>query len=106
MSEIIKSLVWDVVLRAAIESLLVAVPFLNLPVVRQLVTYFLTKFGDFVYSQLDRYVAFTVIDLQTEHQRQEYEAAVKRLAASTPEQLDLAKEQFKKTLHELIKLNG
>lgn len=109
MSDIIKSLVWDVVLGAAIDALFVAVPFLNLPVLRQLIRYMLTTFGDYVYKQLDRYVAFTVIDFQTEHQRAEYEKAVAALSTAnsggTPEELERAKEEFKKSLSALIRLN-
>lgn len=98
----VHSLIFDVVLGAALNAIGVAIPFFRLPVISTVFNFIVTKIVEVLYDQLARYVAFTLIDIKTNEQKQAYQAAVTELKAATPEELEHAKEKFKATLSALI----
>jgi len=106
MNEIVKKLVYEVIVKAAITRLVAAIPFLNLPIVNPLTVYFLGRFAEHLYDVISLYITFQVIDFQTAHQKIEYERAVSELLkaqqSQNKEEQDRAKAEFKKRLGDLI----
>jgi len=104
----IRALVFDVVLKRAIEAAVKSVPFLGWPVVNQVVTYIVKKILVELYEELSRFVSFTLIDWKTKQQQQDYEEAVAKYKAAqesaNAEQVKQAQETFKSTLRDLIRL--
>jgi hypothetical protein len=106
----VKSLIFDVVLGAAVNSITAAVPFLSLPVIKPLFVFVVTKIAGAIYNELERYVSFTLIDIRTNEEKRQYLAAVGELKVvhesptATPEEIELAKQKFKNTLRDLIRL--
>lgn len=98
----VKSLVFDVVLTAALNAMSAAIPFLRLPVIKTIFNFVATKIANAIYEQLAMYVKFTLIDIKTAEQKNEYDKAVDALRLAKPEDVNLAKEEFKKTLSNLI----
>src|SRR5689334_18806066 len=106
--KVVKSLVFDVVLQAALQAMSAAVPFLRLPIINTLFNFIVTKVANALYEELVKYVTFTLIDLRVGAQRAAYERAVEELRvvhdAPQPnsEDVERAKEKFKSTLRDLI----
>lgn len=108
--KVIRSLIFDVVLGAALKSISAAIPFLNLPVINQIFVFIVTKVAGVLYDEMSRYVKFTLIDIRTNAEKEAYEKAVAELKVvhdapqKTPEEIARAKEKFKSTLRDLIRI--
>lgn len=101
----VRSLIFDVVLVAALNAISAAIPFFRLPVVNTIFTFIVTKIAGALYDELSRYVTFTLIDIKTKEQKARYEQAVNELRTAKPEEIDHAKEKFKSSLRDLIGIN-
>lgn len=105
----IKSLILDVVLKAAIRQIIAAVPFLSWPVINPLVTYLITKVATVLYDHMALYISFQLIDFKTDQEQKAYTKAVEELKAAhaapnaTEKQLNDAKEKFRRNLGDLIR---
>lgn len=104
----IHHLIFDVALKAAIASVVASVPFLAWPVVNPVFIFVVTKLTEKVYDRLKLFVAFTIIDFETEAARTAYENAVaelKQVLQGAPDAgtIQKARDDFKRTLAGLIR---
>lgn len=110
--ELIKKLIFEVIVKAAIDRAVAALPLLGLPVLNPLFTWAVMKIATLIYTELARHVSFALIDLKTKQEREAYEEAVIELkrvqleVAPEPGELDRAKQKFKDTLRDLIRFRS
>lgn len=109
MDEQIRSVIFDVVLKAAVKNITAAVPILSWPVINPIVNFVILKIATILYDQLALYVKFTLIDFKTDQEQRAYTKAVEefktiqKAPAATPEEKNHAKENFKRALGDLIR---
>jgi hypothetical protein len=111
MNEIVKEVIYDSVVKAAIKRVIAALPFLATPVIGPVLAYILssliTRLADLLYKELSLFVTFSVIDFQTEQQKRKYEAAVEALKAATQtknqKEIERAKKEFQDRLRDVIR---
>lgn len=116
VESIIHGAVMDVAVNAAIGAAISAVPFLGLPVIKQLFGWVVNWVAGLLAEQLERFVAFTIIDIQTGQQAAAYSDAVLELKRAIKygdpdetkkaEQLEAARKKFRETLGDLIHYDG
>lgn len=112
-NKIIHAAVYDVALRGAKLAAYAEAPWLKAPIISQIFEYLLGKFADWVYTSLDNAVAFSIIDIETQAQREAYEDAVHELKATLQpltgapdaEAIAKAEEEFRKRLSDLIRMH-
>lgn len=110
MDETVKRLIFEVVMSRVVSALLTAVPFLNLPIIKQIVTAVIMKIAERIWDVLARVVDFKIIDIQTAEQARAYEEAVQKLKdtqanpEATLEQVQAAQDAFKARMRDLIRL--
>lgn len=101
---------YDLVLQAAIKYAQVQVPFLSLPIIGTLFGWAVNWFGGIIYTQMERYVSFTIIDLQVGHENSAYKDAVtefkEAVSKGDEDAKRVAKEELKKRLGNLIHYGG
>jgi ABC-type branched-subunit amino acid transport system permease subunit len=119
---IIKHLIFDVAVKAAVASAITAAPLLGVPVIRTIFTFMVEKIATLVYKELSRFVVFSIIDLKNEADLKSYQEAVSNLEIilETPPahfdygidgvlkkeaEIEKAKEEYKKRLASLIRFN-
>lgn len=106
---LIKGIIFDVVLKAAISRAIAYLPFLAWPIVNPLFTFFMSKLGSLIFTELKRNVSFAIIDYRTEKERAAYEAAAERLKNEfrqpeiDPASIEKAKQAMRDSLAELIR---
>lgn len=113
--EVIHSLIFDVALKAVLEKIVIAVPFLGYPVIRPVFALIVNKLFELLYEELSTFVQFEVIDFQNAEKNKEYQNAVQDLkdkltipAAHWPTEkerqdaIDQSKAKFKETLRNLV----
>lgn len=109
-SSLIKSLIFEVVLTAAISKAITYLPFLAWPVVNPIFVYLVEKIGTMIYVELERAVAFEIIDYRTEAEKEAYDQAAERLKNELehpipdPDRIETAKEVMRDKLRDLIRL--
>jgi hypothetical protein len=105
---VIKNLLLEVALKAALTQICVEIPALGLPVIRQLFFFLSTKLVEVVYDHLEQAVNFAIIDVKVDGKHRDYEAAVSKLreALIKNEEIDKAQEEFKSRLRSLIHFDG
>lgn len=120
--KIIKHLIFDVAVKAAVASAISAAPLLGVPVIRPIFTFIVERVANLVYTELSRFVVFSIIDLKNETDLKNYQDAVKQLETileTPPEhydhgedgihkkeiEIEKAKEEYKKRLASLIRFN-
>lgn len=108
VDKIIKVLIYDVAVNAAVEAAVVEVPILGLPVVKQVFSFLVGRFADLVYAQLEPAVVFSIIEFQTDKERQAYQNSIMQLQTAlnggSLETINQAKESFKSNLRDLIRV--
>lgn len=70
---ILKTLIYDVVLKAVMTKIIARVPFLGFPVIVAVSSFVVTKIATAFYEELSKTVDFYIIDTRVEAQRVEYE---------------------------------
>lgn len=109
--DILKKLIFDVVVGAVLSSIVSAVPILGLPVISTIVTSLLMKVAWMLFEQTSRLINFQIIEWKDEATQRAYEAAVADLKSlhddpmADEESIENAKQKFKDTLRDLIKLS-
>lgn len=107
---VIHVLIFDVAEKAAETYARAQVPFLNTPVISQIFSYAMKWLCGFVYVAMSNQATFTVIDLQTDHEKDQYIKAVDELKAiqksGDQNAIDEAKRKFREKLAALIKFDG
>lgn len=102
-----QDLVYEVLKKAAISKMLVAFPFLNIPVIKQIFTFFTDKLLDKFYETLKEKQAFFIIDFKTQRELNEYNDALNELettlgTTNDEGKINEARENFEKRLGDLI----
>ena len=84
-----------------------AMPYLNIPIVRQLVEFLIKKVYDIVYTELDLHGNYIAIDFKTEIQKRRYDKAVRILdkAIEENQNIEKAKDEYKKAFRNIINFN-
>lgn len=107
--KIVKVLVYDVAVELACKAAIAKLPFLGLPVVRQVFEFLVGQIGDIVYEQLSKFAILTVIRFEVEADRVKYERAVRDLDAAIQSgernEIENKKIEFKARLRELVRLD-
>jgi predicted Zn-dependent peptidase len=108
-SDLAKKLLFETLIQNAIKKVILAVPFFGLPVVNPLFIFVAEKLYSYLYDELEQEGTLLMIGIRTENQKVKYEESVKELEAAinqgqTDEQINLAREEFKKRLKDLINL--
>lgn len=105
--EVIKDLVRDVLVKAAIKKLIAVAPLFGLPVLNPLTVYLVGKLFEVIYDEVAMIIALTKIDIDVQHEKEAYEKAAeelkKKLETQDEESIQKAKEEFKRRLGDLIR---
>lgn len=106
MNGIIKKLIFEVVVREVLNKILLAAPFLALPIINPLFTWGFTWVAGKIYDEMALVVSFQLIALKTDEQVRKYEAVVREIqAAQDKEDLDeKVREEYRKRLADLIRI--
>lgn len=96
------------------SRIIAAVPFLAWPIINPLFAMIMGKIAGIIYEELSRVVEFKMIDIQVGEQKEHYDSAVDNLKVilekpkdvHTEQELEDAKIELKKRLHDLISLNS
>lgn len=109
-NKFIQSAIFDVALNAFKTWATVQVPFLGWPIIKQIFSLLVGKIGDFIYEYLATIVTFSIIDLKIQAEKNAYDEAVTDLKKAheggNPDEVQKAKEEFKKRFRSLIHSNG
>lgn len=117
--KIIESLIMGVALNAGVAYVISVLPILGVPPLKQIFTFIFEKLAFVLYTQLSRFVVFSIIDFQNEQDLRAYQSAVDslRLVLTTPPEnydhgpegvnqreidIEKAKAEYKKRLKDLI----
>ena len=107
----VNTLVMDVLFEGAMKLAMAEVPFLNLPVIKQLFQFMMNFIGKYINKVLSLQAAFIIIEKQVEGQRVNYEREVAELKTAIKEgrsNEEIAKEraEAKERLRKLINFNA
>lgn len=112
METIVKSILFEEIIKAVMSKIITVIPVLGWPVINQIFSRVLYKVADMFYTELKTHSAFLQIDFEVETQRVEYDQATDDLrnVLSLPdvneEEIQRAKDEYKKKLRDLIMLNA
>lgn len=106
MNDLIKKLIFEVVVREVLKKILQAAPFLSWPIVNPLFIWGFTWAAGKIYDEMALVISFQLIALKTDEQVRKYEAVVKEIqAAQGQEELDeKTREEYRKKLADLIRI--
>lgn len=113
LNGIVRSLIFDVVVKNVIKKIIAAVPFLALPGIGCLVSFVVNKIAGAMFDELSLMIEFKMIDKQVGEQKDAYDKAVNDLKVilDKPKEeqkdadLSLAKEELRKRLKDLVNFN-
>jgi len=105
---IMRTIIRDVAAQGAIKIAQAEVPFLALPIISGIFSFFVGRVADWIYKSLENFVAFKIIDNQVGSQVDEYKKAIESLHASIAinQGVQDASEKYKAALKNLIHYNG
>ena len=107
LNEIIKGLIFDVVLKALINRIILKAPYLALPVINPVFIFVMTKLTGLIYDEICSRVSLVMIDFKVESERLAYQNAVEYLkfaqVKNDPETIKKAEQTFRDTLADLIR---
>lgn len=108
MNDIVKKLIFEVVVREVLKKILLAAPFLSLPIVNPLFIWGFNWVAGKIYDEMALVAAFTLVALKTDDQVRKYDAVVKEvIAAQEEEDLDeKSLEEYRKRLADLIRIGS
>jgi hypothetical protein len=118
--KIIQTLIMGVALNAGIAYVISVLPILGVPPLKQIFTFIFEKLATVLYTELSRFVAFSIIDFENERDLETYQSAVNslRIVLNTPAEnydhgpdgvnqreieIEKAKQEYKKRLADLIR---
>ena len=106
---VIEEIIFGVVFDLVFAKMLTAVPWVGLPVVKQVVQFVLRKILQVIYNELEQEIALLVIDARVKAEVASYEAAIvalrdemAQIGMDNAEQLEKAKAEFRERLRALI----
>lgn len=102
--------IYDVAIEAVIQYSLATSPWLNLPVVRFLFTFIVTRVAGLIYDRIETGTELIIIGVKVENQSKQYKDAVaefqQALESKKPEEVSVAKQNLKDALRDLININN
>jgi hypothetical protein len=110
VANMINFAIYDVAVNVAEAAAISQVPFLGLPVIKQVFHFVLSKMAGLIYVPLATGSIFTVIKIQTDSQKKEYAEAEGKLRLANlsgdPEAIRKATDEFKKSFRRLVHYDG
>lgn len=112
MEQAIRSIYIEQIAKAVISKIIIAVPFLGLPVINQIFTAVFYKVAKMAYDEIEELAVIFKIEFKVEGQKEEYEQATENLRNvlkfpdKTAEEIKRAKDEYKKKLRDLIMLTA
>lgn len=107
---ILHALIYDVAVNAAIAAATAYMPWLGWPIISTLFRFFVTKFTDVFYVQLEKTMSFSIINFQTQAEQTAYDKAVNDFKAAhatgDADAIAKAKADFKTKLASLVHSDG
>jgi hypothetical protein len=108
----LEKLFYDVALRNVVEKALVKFPMLALPGFAQIFKAIVVRTGRMLIDELGKTTYSLIVDFKTKADKEEYELAVGKLRTAllngnlnSREEVENAKEDFRRTLHDLVVLD-
>ena len=107
MESVAQKLFHDVVIKAVIREMVIAIPFLGHPILNPVVIYIVTKIAMKVYKQAKLVGGMYVIKLKNDSERRAYDEAIVELkkALNSGNNIEEAKNEFKKRLSDLVRID-
>ena len=110
VDQIISGVIFDAGIPIAEAAIIAAQPVFGLPIIKQLLDYFLKYFGGFLYRAMGTFSTLQIIALQTNSEKSAYANAEKTLraahASGDPVALQAATDNFKRTFRDLVHYDG
>ncbi len=110
LEDIIEKITLNVILKFALADIVAAIPFLGFPVIGPVFSLLFYWLGGKIADALVKVAHVEIIQFETEKEKNDYEAAVNKLKVvisnPTPDPAEVAsaKEQFKVSLHDLVRM--
>lgn len=106
---VVHAIIFDVALNTVIDKILVAVPWLGWPVIKQVFLFVLHKLVSLLYAEIEQGVALALIDQRVTAEKDAYIKAVEALKkelskAAEGEEVEKAKEEYRRRLRDLIRI--
>lgn len=109
INSVLKTVV-DLGLNTAKAAAITAEPWLGLPVISEVFSFFMGKISGYISDALIDYATFTTIDIQTGSELSAFNAAATNLKAAQsqgdPNAISTAQDAFKRTLASLVHFDG
>ncbi len=108
MNDLVKTLIFEVVVKEVLKKIFVAAPFLTWPILNPLFIYGFNWVAGKIYDEMAMVVAFQVIALKTDEQVRKYDNAVREIqAAQAKGELDeKTREEYRRRLADLIRIRA
>ncbi len=110
VDQIIQGLIYNAGVSFIIAWATANLPFLGLPIIKQLFAWGIGKLGQALSTEMQNQVAFTIIGFKSDLERSQYEDSVAALMVATqggkPGDIDKATAQFRVALGNLIHWDG
>jgi len=115
LDQVVHNLVINVALQAALNAIVVAVPFLGYPVIKTVFFFLATQFSELLYGEMSKLIVFNVIGIKEAQNQKAYQDAVDQLGKALAvknnviteqdhAKIQAAQEKFKNTFNDLIRL--
>lgn len=105
---LIEGLLKETLYHVALAELIVAFPFLGLPIIKQVLTFFLDRYTTILTSKIAIIAAFKIIDAETDHEIKMLKGATlvlkQSIESKDPAEIEKAKNEFKNRLGILIRI--
>lgn len=107
VNELSEKLIYELVVKKAITKAITLMPFFGLPIVNPFFVAIAEKLYSILYAELKEEGQLLMIAIKTEFQEKKYSEAVNELKTvidkgASDEEVKVAKDEFKKRLHDLI----
>lgn len=106
---IVHAIIFDVALSTVVDKLLLAVPWLGWPVIKQVFLFVLNKIVSLLYAEIEQGVALALIDQRVTAEKDAYIRAVEALKQELTKpngeaEVEKAKEEYRRRLRDLIRI--
>jgi len=108
VNDLVKKLIFEVVVREVLKKIFLAAPFLTWPIVNPLFIWGFTWAAGKIYDEMALVVSFQVIALKIDEQVRKYDAVVKEIVASQEKDVldEKTREEYRRRLADLIRLRA
>lgn len=100
----------EVILKIVIDKIVAKIPFLAFPIINPIFGWIVGWIGGQILDEMQNAIELKLIDMKVDGQKDDYNEAVEKLKVivdkpdKTPEELEAAKNELKKRLHDLVSL--